>query len=217
VSRLRKVIAVKTKPPAPRLFTWLARRAGLDGNPLRRPADRAQSWLKLLGFLLLVVAGPLTAVSAGQAAYRAGVAEARAQLSGLHRSPAVLLPAAPATAGASGEFGSGQTWMRARWHAADGAVRTSPILAPAGTRAGATVTVWLTAAGRISPGPLQKGQITGRAITTAVLTAAVFTVAVLAGLWLVQWRLDRRRLAAWDAAWQRVEPRWSRRGPSPAP
>jgi hypothetical protein len=50
-------------------------------------------------------------------------------------------------------------------------------------------------------------------VLTAVMTLAVMALALLAVLRLALAFLGRRRLAAWETAWSRVGPQWSKRRP----
>ena len=70
--------------------------------------------------------------------------------------------------------------------------------------------------GRVWAGAPGKG--TGRSARTGELLAAVMTLAVIALALLAVLRLalaflSRRRLAAWETAWSRVGPQWSKRRP----
>jgi hypothetical protein len=51
------------------------------------------------------------------------------------------------------------------------------------------------------------------AVLAAVMTLAAMAVALLAARRLALAFLTRRRLAAWETAWSRVGPQWSRRRP----
>jgi hypothetical protein len=99
------------------------------------------------------------------------------------------------------------TWVQARW-TADGQPRAGLIPVVSGTRAGATVPVWLDPSGRVRVPPLTSGQAQERVLTAA--TAALAALAVLlAGLGLAsRCVINRKRLAAWEAAWQLTGPRW---------
>lgn len=191
----------------------LARRLGLDANPLRRAADRAEAWLRIGVLVALLVGGPLAAIGSGLWAYHAGQHEARAQAARLHTARAVLLKPVPLLLGGSGDDGQGEAWVRARWPVGSGASRTGEILATMGLPAGSAVTVWLNPAGQLAGPPLRPAQVTSRAIAVAALTPAVLSVLLLTVLLLIQYVLDKRRLAAWDAAWLAVEPRWSGQRP----
>ena len=50
-------------------------------------------------------------------------------------------------------------------------------------------------------------------VLAAVMTLAAMALALLAALRLTLAFLSRRRLAAWETAWSRVGPQWSRRRP----
>ena len=50
-------------------------------------------------------------------------------------------------------------------------------------------------------------------VLAAVMTLAAMALALLAVLRLTLAFLSRRRLAAWETAWSRVGPQWSKRGP----
>jgi hypothetical protein len=69
------------------------------------------------------------------------------------------------------------------------------------------VTVWLDAAGRVT-GPPPNNSPAG-AVVAAVMALAAMTLALLITLRLIRHFLDRRRLAAWEAAWRAVGPRWT--------
>ena len=50
-------------------------------------------------------------------------------------------------------------------------------------------------------------------VLAAVMTLAAMALALLAVLRLALALLSRRRLAAWETAWSRVGPQWSKRRP----
>jgi hypothetical protein len=50
-------------------------------------------------------------------------------------------------------------------------------------------------------------------VLAAVMALAAMALALLAALWLTLAFLGRRRLTAWEAAWSRVGPQWSKRRP----
>jgi len=50
-------------------------------------------------------------------------------------------------------------------------------------------------------------------VLAAVMTLTAMALALLAGLRLALAFLSRRRLAAWETAWSRVGPQWSKRRP----
>jgi hypothetical protein len=71
---------------------------------------------------------------------------------------------------------------------------------------------------RAGKGAGGRGEGTGPSARTsgvlaAVMTLAALALALLAVLRLALALLSRRRLAAWETAWSRVGPRWSKRRP----
>jgi hypothetical protein len=197
--------------PAQRSYrsSWLGRLVRvrrLDRNPLRRGSDRAET--AVLGVLLaaFLAGAPLVAHTAGSWTYAASAREAQAQQAVLRQVPATLLEeAAPWNAT---DYGSGAS---ARWRAPDGQVRTGDVFAPDGAPAGSTIMVWVNQAGQLTDSPLQYSQVTGRADIVRVLAVIALAVVLIIVGWAARWALDRRRLAAWDAEWLALGPRWSPR------
>ena len=196
----------------PRTY-WLGRvlrLRRLDGNPLRRGSDRAET--VVLGVLLAIfLAGaPFAAHAAGSWAYASSMREAQAQRASLHHVPATLLAAAPTwNADANGEGAA--PGVDARWRAPDGQVRTGEVFVLVGAAAGSTVLVWTNQAGQLADPPLGPSQLAGRAqLADAAAVGSLAAVLIVAG-WLARRSLDRRRLAAWDAGWLANGPHWSPR------
>lgn len=186
----------------------LARTLGLDGNPMRRATDRAEAWIRAGLLVVFMIAGPIAAVAMGEWTAHA---LSPATIAQPHAVQAVLLqPAADPAARAAAVWGA-QVWASARWKSADGAVRTGEVPAPAGAAAGTSVTVWLNAAGQVT-GPPQRGEADFVAAVTGVVTLGAMAFSFLALLWLIQRFLNWRRLAAWEAAWRAVGPRWTGHG-----
>jgi hypothetical protein len=151
--------------------TWLARTFGLDGNPLRRASDRAETWIRIGLLTVFLIAGPLVALGAGHRAYHAGITGASAAAAQTH-----LAATHPGRVD-----GGGKPWV---WARADAG-------APAAAGVSARTNEML-----------------------AAVMALVFTaLALLAALRLILVFLRRRRLAAWEVAWSRVGPQWSRGRP----
>ncbi len=174
-----------------------------DRNPLRRAVDRAEAAVVAGLAVALVVVAPLTAFAAGHVAYSIGSRTALAEQAAWHRAPAVLLAGAP---------GAGDdNQVPARWTALDGMRYTGQVPAPAGARAGRTVTVWVDAAGRLTGMPLQLSQVWDLVVLVTGLAALVTGLALLGIGQLAYAALGRRRLAAWDADWLATEPQWTRR------
>ena len=53
----------------------------------------------------------------------------------------------------------------------------------------------------LADSPLQHSQVTGRAVVARVLAVAALAATLIIVGWAARQVLDRRRLAAWDAAW----------------
>ena len=84
-----------------------------------------------------------------------------------------------------------------------------PVLA--GTTAGSTVMVWVDGSGRLTGLPLQRSQVEAQAVMAALFAPAMLGLLLWAVGLLAHGALGRRRLAAWDAGWQAIEPQWTRR------
>ena len=190
-------------------MTWtrLARALGSDHNPLRRRSDLIAAWLAPAAIALFLVLGPLVAGGAVIWAHEGSAAARRADRD-LHAVPAVLTAAVPGPLMTAGGANSWVTWTQARW-TADGRPRAGLIPAPAGSPAGSTVPVWLDSSGHAQLPPPTAGQVRDRAITAAAGALTALAV-LLAALGLAgRCVLNRRRLAAWDTAWQVTGPSWS--------
>lgn len=195
-------------PPRRRPGFRLARRFGLDRNPLRRRSDRAESALLLTAACLLVVAMAVGTV-VGWHVTDAGTRRASAEQAARHRTVAVLLADTAVTSRPAG-LGPAPTAVRARW-SAHGQTYTGSIDAQQGMARGDTLTIWVDRRGRPVEAPYTRAD--------AVADGAGSGFTVLGGTllvawigWLVgRWRLDRARFAVWDDDWARVEPGWTGR------
>jgi hypothetical protein len=189
-------------------MTWtrLARALGSDHNPLRRQSDLIAAWLTPAAIAIFLILGPLVAAGAIWWAHADNAATSQAQRD-LRRVPAVIEQSVPGPLMTAGGANTWLTWVQARW-TADGQPRAGLIPAVSGTRAGATVPVWLDRTGRVRTPPLTSGQAQERVLTAA--TAALAALAVLLAALGVAGRcvINRKRLAAWEAAWRLTGPRW---------
>jgi len=186
----------------------LARRLGLDHNPLRRRSDVIEGWLLPAAAVMFLFAGPLLGAVVGLRVHSDNIATQRAERA-WRQVPAVLLQAAPGPMVSDNGANTWLVWTEARW-LVGGSPRVGIVPAAAGTKDGATVLVWLDRAGEVQEPPLSPGGASDRvmiAISFALAALAVF----LTGLVLLGRRLlDRHRLAGWEAAWLAVGPQWSR-------
>jgi len=200
-------------PGQPRGTARLKRILRLDGNPLRRASHRAEAWIRIGVLAAFLAGGPLAANAMAQWTHHAGMAEVREDAARTHDVRAVLLQPARPVAGPAAAAAERQVWVRARWAVTGASSRTGMVLAPVGTATGSVVTVWVDASGGLAGTPPEPGQVAQLAVLAAVVALVLVGLALLAILRLIRWLLIRRRLAAWDAAWSTVGPRWTRSGP----
>jgi hypothetical protein len=179
-----------------------------DRNPLRRPADRAETIVLGLLLVAFLVGAPLAALASGTWAHAMAQRAELEQVASRRQVTAVVLTAAGALTSGSWNLTS---VTRARWTAPDGRVVTSELPVLVGTTAGATVGVWTTRDGRLTSLPMGESQVTS--LTDLGEIAGAVTVALLLALVgvLARWSLDKRRIDAWEADWQSTGPRWTTR------
>ena len=198
---------MRAVPGRPRRIARLARALGQDGNPLRRGSDRAEAWIRAGLLVIFLTTGPMAALAAGQWTAHAAGSGTSAQS---HAVQAVLLRPAARPTGPAAAFRDAKVLVKARWSSAGGFVRTGDVPAPAGAPAGTVVTVWVNASGQVTGAP-QSGDAADAAVLAAVMTLAVMALVLLIALRLIQRLLDWRRMAAWEAAWRAIGPRWTGR------
>ena len=187
----------------------LARKLGLDRNPLRRPTDKVATWLMVQFLVVVLIGAPLFAIAAFTWAARVGAAEQRAERS-WREVPAVLLRSVPVPDSfAGGVFG--YSWVPARWTAPNGKVRSGDIPVEVGLTAGRKVRLWVDAAGTPTDVPLTHRAIVARAGTAAAVATVALLIALSSLALIVRWLLDRRRLTDWELAWAIVGPQWTKR------
>ncbi|WP_328370052.1 hypothetical protein OG800_44930 [Streptomyces sp. NBC_00445] len=186
---------VRTRRPTVRMWRW--RR-----NPLRRRIDVVEAWLVLGAWILAVVC----AVPAGlvtQSAVREDLDRQRVER---QQVTAVLVADAgerPTVTETDGDL----VWADARWTAPDGQSRTGLTKVRPDTPAGSRVTVWTDQAGALAAEPVSPGEARLQSVLAGVLAGAVAGAVVIGGSYGVRAMLDRRRMAQWDAEWERVDTR----------
>jgi hypothetical protein len=179
-----------------------------DRNPLRRRADRVETFI-FGGLIVAALAiAPLGAVAASHGAYHSALQAAQAQRATYHRVNARLV-APPATA-MNGLTASSIVPARAQWLVPGGKPRTGQIPVPAGSRKGDHILIWTDAAGTVTSPPLTRAQAADQG-TFAAIMAVIATLAsclLLAGV--TRLVVNRRRLAAWGDDWAVTAPMWTR-------
>ena len=181
-------------------------------NALRRRSDRVQAGLTFVMLAMMVLVVPGVAWSVAGRTYRA---EVRADdWDRQHHFPvtAELLNDAPGLEELAGKATPAvpSRGTLARWTGPDKSVHIGVVLAGIGFRRGSSVSIWVDAHGALTGPPLRRNPILD-AVMAALLTAVVLGSVLYAVRGLVVWRLDRRRLRAWQQEWLVVEPRWTHR------
>jgi len=175
-------------------------------NALRRPVDRIEG-VVLVALSATFLAGVAFACVVGTHTYQSQ----RAATVGLRPAAAVLLQDGPAVGGL-GRVGQAE----AQWSDPGGG-RQSGVLtivtAPdiAGAAAGAQIPVWLNRSGQPAAPPADQPAMIIYALLAGAVVAGLAGLALLLVYALCRLALDRRRLAAWESAWDRTGPRWTTR------
>ena len=186
------------------LISRVARRLGLDGNPLRRRTDKIEACLSVVLVAVFLIGVPVAAGAAVGWVSRGAAAEQQATRS-WRQVPAVVQKAAPAPTG----------WeiprVPARWTAPSGRPRTGQIPVSAAVAAGQTVRLWVDAAGTPAGPPTSRGLVELDEIAAAAVAVLAVGIALLGLVGAGRLVLDRRRLAGWEAAWADVGPQWTKR------
>jgi hypothetical protein len=176
-----------------------ARRFTLGSGPLKRTSDRLQFLSRVLLVLTALAVAPLGALVA---AHTSGHLHAVAREQAASRS----LVTATLLGDAGGEDGTVR--VTATWATTDGVPHAGRVAAPAGSRAGTVVRVWVDRSGAVTSAPMADGDVAADTIAAVILgPGVVLGLAGLAHVGLVA-ALDRRRLRRWAADWAEVEPLW---------
>jgi hypothetical protein len=186
----------------PAVWLWRWRR-----NPLKRRADRVETWVVLGVWTLTVLVGVLAGATVSRSVEE-GLARERAEWRPL---VARLAERAPGTAAENGRASRAErVWATARWTAGDGSSHSGQLRVPAGSAAGTPVTVWTDPEGRQVTRPATASQARVRAALTGGVAGIGAAIVPLVGGRAVCGRLERRRIDQWDAAWARFGPMWGR-------
>jgi len=177
-----------------------------DRNPLRRPADRAETIVLALLLVAFLVGAPLATLASGAWAHAIAQRAESAQVASRRQVTAVVLTAAGPAAVGSWNLSAVTS---ARWTAPDGTVVTSELPVPAYTSAGATFRVWTTRDGQLTSPPMGESQVASLTDLGEIAGAAAVAVLLAVVGLLARRSLDKRRMAAWEADWQSTGPRWT--------
>jgi hypothetical protein len=199
------------------------RRIGLDRNPLRRTVDRVEALITIFLMVAAIFVVPGAAWLAGRAAYESGLRTEQFERTHRFQVDAVLLAEAGTDPGGSSSHqrhaafpprGAGPAQglrTAARWAGVDGSTHQGSVLASSGAHAGSTVPVWTDVHGNLINPPQQRSQTKVNAVGVAALTATAAGCVLAALRMLIHHGFDVRRMAQWQAAWWRFEPRWTGR------
>ncbi|MEV4616883.1 hypothetical protein AB0K43_30460 [Kitasatospora sp. NPDC049258] len=207
--------APKSGPPTAHttLREHLRRAVGRDGNPLCRCADRARS--RLVAGLVLALAAALAAGALlAVLTWDSGRHEAAAEALHRHRTTATTLATAvPDGTAGSPVDGTESVLVEASWSYPQAGQVSGWVSVPSGTAAGSQVPVWVDDGGQAAPAPRSGTDIVLSAVVTGLLSSSGLAVAAGVACALRYRMVDRRARAAWEPAWERVEPLWSGRTP----
>jgi hypothetical protein len=175
-------------------------------NPLRRREDVAEAWLVPAVWLSVVTGGVLAGGIAAQSVDH--------MLTGLrterHAVTAVLMEETPPAMSAAAAPTDYRVKAKVSWTSADGTRHTGVAKVDPQQEAGTKVTVWLDDKAQLVPEPPSVADATMQSQIVGVGVALATGGVVYGAGRLVRWRLDRKRLAGWDAEWNMVEPDWRR-------
>jgi hypothetical protein len=189
----------------------MARKLGIDRNPLRRPTDRIEARLTLALIMLLAVLGPLLVWWVSVVAYRATAADAaRDARHQRFEVTASLLddPAKHVIANGDGQATQGP--VPAHWTAPDGTEQVGSVIPPPNAHVGDTVVISTDVHGKIAEALTPRSPMLSAVVAGFSVGLGLFGVAALL-LLIIRLSLNRRRMADWQLGWLRVERQWSGR------
>ncbi|WP_329331781.1 hypothetical protein OG866_03005 [Streptomyces sp. NBC_00663] len=172
-------------------------------SPLLRRSDIVEAWLLLALCCLAVAAGAVAGMVTAHAVEQS-LDDRRTQR---HAVAAVLVQDATDTV-TSTTSSDDYSWAKVRWTAADGSSRTGLARVEPGIKAGSTARVWLDRQGKLVPPPVSSEEAELQGVVLGAATAVCVCALVLPLGWVLHGRLDRGRMAQWDAEWAEVGPRW---------
>jgi hypothetical protein len=199
---------INRREPRDGWISRLVRGRRFDSNPLRRPSDRAETWI-LAGLLAVFLVGaPFAALAGGGFANGMARHVQQGQRADERQVTATTTEAASAP---TTSYGQAYVPVKARWKAPDGQVVTGYIPVVVGVSAGTSQQLWTTLSGRITAPPLLDSQVSDLTTIGEGASIAVLLLVLVAARTVARLELNRRRFAAWDADWLIASPHSSRR------
>ncbi|OUC81172.1 Rv1733c family protein [Streptomyces swartbergensis] len=171
-------------------------------NALKRRIDVVEAWVVLAGWVLALLGGVAAGLMAAGAVERA----AERQRAETRQVSAVAVEDAPGPSPARAASDH-RVWAKVRWTAPDGSTHTDEARVPPRTPAGSTLPVWVNRNGDITTPPVSEGEAWLHTTMGGGLAGALAGGVVLSAAWLTRLSLDRRRMAQWDAEWERIDTR----------
>jgi hypothetical protein len=175
-------------------------------NALRRPVDRIEGVI-LVALSAAFLAAVAFACIVGTHTYQSQ----RAATVGLRPAAAVLLQDGPAVGDLARVGQAEAKWFVPGGGQQSGVLTTSTTPDIAGAAAGARISVWLNRSGQPAAPPAGQAVMIIYALIAGAMVAGIAGLALLSVYALCRLVLDRRRLAAWESAWDRTGPRWTTR------
>lgn len=176
-------------------------------NVLRRPVDRIEG-VVLATLTVAFVAAVVIAATIGAHTYQSQSAVA----AGLHPVTAQLVEHGPLDGGLPHVMGQVEaSWPTPGGGEQSGVLTTATAPNIAGAPAGTRIQVWLNRSGQPAVAPAGEAVMIIYALVASLAAAAVAAMVLLIFYGLGRLVLDRRRLAAWESAWNLTGPRWTTR------
>ncbi|MFF7795707.1 hypothetical protein [Streptomyces sp. NPDC007991] len=171
-------------------------------NALKRRIDVVEAWIVLAGWVFALLGGVCAGLMAAGAVERA----VERQQAESRQVAAVAVEDAPGPSPAR-EASDHRVWAKVRWTAPDGSTHTEQARVPPRTPAGSTIPLWVNRSGDITTPPVSGGEAWLHTTVGGGLAGVLAGGMVLGATWVIRLALDRRRMAQWDAEWERIDTR----------
>ncbi|MFE7896834.1 hypothetical protein ACFU3E_04675 [Streptomyces sp. NPDC057424] len=171
-------------------------------NALKRRVDVVEAWVVLAGWVLALLAGLVAGLMAAGTVERA-VERQRAES---RQVQAVVVEDAPGPSPAR-VASDHRVWGKVQWTAPDGSTHREEARVAPRAPAGSTISLWVNRSGDITSPPVSSGEAWLHTAMGGALTGFFAGGAVLGATCLSRLAFDRRRMAQWDAEWERMDTR----------
>ena len=175
-------------------------------NALRRPVDRIEG-VVLVALSAAFLAAVAFACIVGTHTYQSQ----RAATVGLRPAAAVLLQDGPTVSDLARVGQAEAQWFVPGGGQRSGVLTTATTPDIAGASAGTRIPVWLNQSGQPAAPPADQAVMIIYALVAGAIVGGLAGLVLLSVYALCRLVLDRRRLAAWESAWDRTGPRWTTR------